>query len=270
MADSSVLSVDNLQVRRDGANLLKGISWEVQTGQHWAILGANGSGKTTLLKILFGMMAPTSGEVRVFGKRYGRTDWNELRKKIGIVSHSLGTRIENHELAEDVILSGKYGQLNFWGKPSLRDRNQADKVLKEVGCAGKKGQSWESLSQGERQRLLIGRVLMRKAKLLFLDEPCAGLDPVARESFLSFLNRLLRNKEIPNCILVTHHVEEILPPMTRILCLREGSVVAAGKPEEVLTPKIMKEVYGSGVRLNRESGRYFMRVGVRKSPLFSG
>ena len=200
MADSPVLSMNNLHVRRDGCPLIQDLSWRVEEGQHWALLGPNGSGKTTLLKILFGMMAPTSGDVQVFGKPYGRTDWNGLRRKIGIVSHSLGTRIENYELAEDVVLSGKFGQINFWGKASQRDRSQEDKVLKEVGCENKKGQSWESLSQGERQRLLIGRVLMRKVRLLFLDEPCAGLDPVAREAFLSFLNRLLKKKEIPNCI----------------------------------------------------------------------
>ncbi len=268
MERSPLLSVESLRVERDGHLLLDGVDWEVLPERHWVVLGPNGSGKTTLLKILSGMMAPTGGTVRLFGKQYGRTDWNVLRRRIGMVSHSLGSRIEGHEEARDVLVSGKYGQINFWGKASRADRRQAEQLLEEIGLLGKGGQVWETLSQGERQRLLIGRALMRKVKLLVLDEPCAGLDPIAREAFLAFLSRLLKEQRTSNCILVTHHVEEILPVFDQVLCLNDGKSVAAGKRLDVMKSAVMSRTYGCRVRLKREGGRFWMKVSPRQSNLF--
>jgi iron complex transport system ATP-binding protein len=85
------------------------------------------------------------------------------------------------------------------------------------------------LSQGERQRVLIGRALMARPRLLILDEPCAGLDPAAREHFLQFLQRLGRSKNAPTLVLVTHHVEEIMPVFSHVLILKGGEVLATGR-----------------------------------------
>mgnify|MGYP006269297399 CR=1 FL=1 len=268
MEQKPLLSVESLGVERDGKVLLDGVDWEVLPERHWVVLGPNGSGKTTLLKILAGMMAPTRGTVRLFGKQYGRTDWNLLRRRIGMVSHSLGTRIEGYEEARDVLVSGKYGQINFWGKSSQADRRQAERLLEEIGLAGKGNQTWETLSQGERQRVLIGRALMRNVKLLVLDEPCAGLDPIAREAFLAFLNRILKEKRTPTCILVTHHVEEILPVFHGVLCLNRGKSVAVGKRLDVMRPAILGRTYGCRVRLKREAGRFWMKVSAGQFDLF--
>lgn len=264
-----VIAVRDLSVIRDGRQLLTEVNWEVARGEHWTILGPNGSGKTTLLKILCGHMAPTLGGFSVFGKVYGKTDWNTLRPRIGLVSQSLGIRVENHETALDLVLSGKYGQVNFWGRPTERDRAQAVRMLEDVGCGGREAQTWETLSQGERQRLLIARALMGRLKLFILDEPCAGLDPVARDAFLAFLSDLLRRQRIANCILVTHHVEEILPQFDRVLCLADGRVVADGPRLEVMSAPNMRRTFGSKVRLEREHGRYFMKVYSRNQGLFT-
>src|SRR6266567_2430676 len=88
--------------------------------------------------------------------------------------------------------------------------------------------AFNNLSQGERQRILIGRALMARPELLILDEPCAGLDPVAREHFLQFLGRLAHTRSAPTLVLVTHHVEEIIPVFSHVLVLRGGEVLAAG------------------------------------------
>jgi len=264
-----VLTIEGLHVRRGGHLLLDRVDWEVIPGENWVLLGPNGSGKTTLLKIICGFMAPTEGVLKLFGKTYGRADWNLVRKRIGMVSSSLGTRVENHETALDLLVSGKYSQINFWGEPSSRDLSRARRMLEEVGCEGRAGQTWETLSQGERQRLLIGRALMAHLKLLILDEPCAGLDPVARESFLAFLGRLLREKKIRNCILVTHHVEEILPQFGNVICLAEGKTVARGKKRDVMTHTVMKRAYGSRVRLENANNRYSMKVYPGKNSAFS-
>jgi len=109
------------------------------------------------------------------------------------------------------------------------DENRALKILRQIECAHLAKRSWRVLSQGERQRVLIGRALMAKPRVLILDEPCAGLDPAAREHFLQFIQRLGARKNSPRLVLVTHHVEEIMPVFSHLLILKAGKVLAAEK-----------------------------------------
>jgi len=106
-----LIDVENLSIERDRF-ILKDVSWQVQAGERWVILGANGSGKTSLLKALAGYFPPSGGKVQVLGKRFGHYDWNELRKRIGFVSSVIQQRIEDNESAVDVVVSGKYAQEN--------------------------------------------------------------------------------------------------------------------------------------------------------------
>ena len=117
------------------------------------------------------------------------------------------------------------------------------------------------LSQGERQRVLIGRALMARPELLILDEPCAGLDPVAREHFVQFLERLARQRKAPTLVLVTHHVEEIMPAFSHVLILQGGRVLAAGPKPKVLTSTMLSRAFNATVRLKRRAGRYSLSVG---------
>src|SRR5215212_2500145 len=107
--------------------------------------------------------------------------------------------------------------IDLWREVGKADRARALKILEQIECGYLKDRPWMFLSQGERQRILIGRALMGKPTILILDEPCAGLDPVAREHFLQFLERLGSGKNPPTLILVTHHVEEIMPVFTHAL-----------------------------------------------------
>jgi iron complex transport system ATP-binding protein len=119
------------------------------------------------------------------------------------------------------------------------------------------------LSQGERQRVLIGRALIANPQLLILDEPCAGLDPAAREQFVHFLDGLARKKAGPGLVLVTHHVEEITPAFTHVLGLREGKVSASGTVTEVLTSKNLGKLFDAPVELRVSEGRYTLDVRAR-------
>jgi iron complex transport system ATP-binding protein len=116
------------------------------------------------------------------------------------------------------------------------------------------------LSQGERQRVLIGRALMAKPRLLILDEPCAGLDPVAREHFLEFLQRLGAQRTAPALLFVTHHVEEIMPVFSRALLLRDGRVLDAGVKTQVLTSANLTKLFGAKARLACSRERYTLRI----------
>ena len=116
------------------------------------------------------------------------------------------------------------------------------------------------LSQGERQRVLIARALMSRPRLLILDEPCAGLDPIARERFLASLDRLAARRSAPGLVLVTHHVEEITPAFTHALILARGRVVAAGPISSALTNSTLTAAFESSLRLRRRAGRLTLSV----------
>src|SRR5688500_3716447 len=229
----SILEVNNLRVARGNVTILDNLSWRVSRGEHWVILGANGSGKTSLLKALTGYLSPTSGEVSLLGRRYGTCDWRDLRLKIGVVMSAFATSIPPAEPALETVVSGKFAQLDLWHRVSPADRAAALRLLRANRLVALARREWLYLSQGERQRVLIARALMAYPRLLILDEPCAGLDPVARETFLQFIEHLARRRGAfaPALVLVTHHVEEIMPAFTHALLLREGAVHATGPRE---------------------------------------
>ncbi|MDB6123223.1 MAG: transporter related-protein [Pedosphaera sp.] len=255
-----ILEVSNLRIQRDGTVILDEVSWRIDHGQHWTILGANGSGKTSLLSVLTGYLMPTAGEIAVLGQRYGESDWRELRKNIGLVSSSVRQLMADTEPALETVVSGKYAMIDFWGPVSKTDRTQGLRMLREIECEYLADRPWIFLSQGERQRVLIGRALMANPRLLILDEPCAGLDPAAREHFLQFLQRLGRNKNAPTLVLVTHHVEEIMPIFSHALVLKNGRVLAKGKKSSILNTKTLASAFHASARLTKQSNRYALTI----------
>jgi iron complex transport system ATP-binding protein len=255
----AVISVSKLRVERE-AVILEAIDWAVEAGQHWVILGANGSGKTSLLSTLTGYMPLTAGEISVLGETYGRTDWRELRKRVGIVSSSINQLVEGHHTPLDTIIGGRHAVIGMWGEVRPAERRQAEKLLQQIEAEAIRNRPWRVLSQGERQRVLIGRALMARPELLILDEPCAGLDPVAREHFLQFLGRLAHTGRAPTLVLVTHHVEEIIPAFSHVLLLRKGGVLAAGPKGKVLTSRTLSQAFNASVELRHQRGRYSMTV----------
>ena len=255
-----VLVVTGLHVQRGRTAILRGVDWRVAPGEHWVILGANGSGKTSLLNALTGFLSPTAGEISLLGKIYGESDWRELRLKIGVVTSAFGAAIPPAEQALDTVVSGKFAQLDLWHPGTRADRVAAMKLLRFVGLARMAQREWTYLSQGERQRVLIARALMARPRLLILDEPCAGLDPVARGKFLAFVEQVARRRNAPALVLVTHHVEEITPAFTHTLLLRGGRVVAAGPRCAVLTSANLSATFGAPLRLARRSGRLRLEI----------
>jgi iron complex transport system ATP-binding protein len=255
-----IFEVRKLRVERE-AVILHEIDWRVERGQHWVILGANGSGKTSLLSALTGYLMPTRGEIRIGASRFGASDWREVRKSVGLVSSSLGHKIEPEQTAQDVVLSGRDAQINFWGRVPAAHQRQAAHVLRRIKAAHLANRAWRYLSQGERQRVLIGRALMARLRLLFLDEPAAGLDPVAREDFLQFLGVLAATRHAPTLVLVTHHIEEIVPLFTHVLLLRDGRTHAAGPKQDVLTTPNLSATFHAPVAVRGHGARYRLDVG---------
>ena len=220
-----ILGVEGVVLYGENGPILKGIDWSVKRGEHWAILGANGCGKTTLLSAILAYRPVGEGEIRALGEHYGRTNWHEMRKRIGMVSSAIAHRVPPHEVALETVLSGAEAQLGYW----TREDEEVDSA-KALECLGVMNveeladRPWRFLSQGERQKVFIARALMQDPELLILDEPCAGMDPVARERFLGSLGALARRRGGPHLVLVTHHVEEILSEaFGASVVVREGS-----------------------------------------------
>src|ERR1700674_3157622 len=262
--DRTVIEVSALRIERE-ATIIERIDWRVGRGENWVILGANGSGKTSLLRALTGYLPPTAGTIRVLGESYGRTDWRELRTHIGLVSSSIHQLMPPHENALNAVASGRRAMIGMWVEVEEADSRRAAGILREVEAEYLSNRPWRFLSQGERQRVLIGRALMADPRLLVLDEPCAGLDPVAREHFLAFIERMLGRPGAPTLVLVTHHVEEIVVGFSHVLVLRAGRVLAAGPRESVMTSATLSRAFDAPVRLASSAARYSLAVGAEPS-----
>ena len=244
---------------RDGIEILRDVQLTIERGQRWAILGANGSGKTTLVRILAGEEWPSRGSVEVLGARFGRVDLRELRKRIGFVSASLGDRFSAHGDAVSAVVSGFDASVGLWRPLGDGELAQARRALDDIGAGRLATRPIGVLSQGERQRVMIARALVHRPALLILDEPCAGLDPLAREHLLDDLGRLAALPDAPTIVQVTHHVEELAGWVTHALLLASGRVVAAGPVAGALSSQHLTETYGAPAELVTEAGRYRLR-----------
>lgn len=253
---TDILRVSGLRVARGRTEILRGVDWLVRKGEHWAILGPNGCGKTSLLKSITGYLSPTSGEITLLGETYGESDWRDLRMMIGVVTSALQASIPPAETALETVVSGFYAQLDLWAHPTRAQQGAARRLLAFVGCSALAAREWAHLSQGERQRILIARALMARPRLLILDEPCAGLDPVAREEFLRFLDATARRRRGPSLVLVTHHAEEIMPAFTHALLMRGGLVSASGPKARVITTRNLSRAFGARITVRRVRERY--------------
>jgi len=254
------LELRDVSYRANGKKILDSINWTVQPGEHWAILGPNGAGKSTLLKVACGFLWPNAGGTVL---RRGKTLLNlrELRKSIGWVTSSLAAEIPETEKALRTVVSGKFAQIGlleqFGGAATASDYRSALRYLVEMGCGYLPNQEFGTLSQGEQQKVLIARARMTKPYLIILDEPCAGMDPGARENFLATLQRLGRRKRVPSLIYVTHHVEEILPLFKKTLVLKEGKILESGKTSAILKRDVLERLYNTPLTITRKKGRYW-------------
>lgn len=256
----AALELRGVSYQADGRKILDSVNWKVQPGEHWAILGPNGSGKTTLLRIASGYLWPNGGG-EVYRKGKTLTHLPKLRKSIGWVTASLASEIPVQEKALNTVVSGKFAQIGYlggmWGQASRYDYACARRYLEELGCLHLSDQAFGTLSQGEQQKVLIARARMTKPYLIILDEPCAGMDPGAREKFLAALGKIGKQAKIPALIYVTHHVEEILPLFRNTLVLRDGKALYSGQTRNVLKRGVLEKLYGVSLTIVRRKGRYW-------------
>ncbi|WP_449538706.1 ABC transporter ATP-binding protein [Ferdinandcohnia sp. Marseille-Q9671] len=254
-----VLDLKNVSLQRNEKKILQDINWEIKRGEHWVLYGLNGSGKTELLKLINAYNFPTSGKANVLGFVFGKTYLGEeLRKKIGFVSTSLQEKFYPTNNAFEVVLSGAFASIGLYETPTDDMRKRAIELLEQLGCIGYANRDYSTLSQGEKQRILIARALMAQPSILILDEPTNGLDFIAREQLLDSVKKLVNEKDSPTIIYVTHHIEEILPVFNKTLLLKSGEVFALGETSEVITSETLSEYFNLPVHVKWENSRPYL------------
>ncbi|WP_322922434.1 ABC transporter ATP-binding protein [Paenibacillus campi] len=256
-----IIDMQHVNWQRETGTIIHDISWQVQPGEHWCLLGLNGSGKTTLLNMINGYIWPTTGKIAVLGETYGEVDLREHRQKIGWVSTSLQQRLHGRDTAESIVLSGKFASIGVYSVIGEQDREQALSLMRQLDAQHLTGRTYDTLSQGERQRILIARALMAEPELLILDEPCTGLDIFARDQLLHRVQQIANRTQAPTLIYVTHHIEEIMPCFNKTLLLRDGRVFDAGDTAAMLASARLSEFFGTEVDVRPEPGaRYSIRL----------
>ncbi len=254
---NSVLSLENVSVRRGRKNLLANVSWTVNEGERWVVLGPNGAGKTTLLQICAARLFPTEGAVGILDERLGGVDVFELRPRIGMCSNAVSHSIPPHETALNVVVTAAYGVTGRWREEYEQiDERRAFDLLNDWGVGTVFDRPYVSLSEGERKRVLIARAQMTDPELLLLDEPGAGLDLAGRESLVARTAELVTTDFAPTTVLVTHHLEEIPPGFSHVLLLKDGKVQAAGPMEPTLTSENLSATFDVPLELSKRSQRY--------------
>jgi iron complex transport system ATP-binding protein len=262
-----VLDVVDATVMKGTVRALDGFSLTIHPGQHTAIVGPNGAGKSTLINVLtreeYALPhADGRAPVRIFGK--DRWDVFELRTRLGIVSADLQQRfVEGHSAGritgEDAVLSGFFATRGFLMYAEISDdmRKRARAALERIEATHLAQKVVNEMSTGEARRVLIARALVSEPAALVLDESAAGLDPVARRRFLEIVGRI--GEQGTTLILVTHHVEEILPIVSQVALLKNGRAAIVGPKSDVLTSENLSAVFDAPVQIERNGDRYFLR-----------
>ena len=251
----NVLDLRNVSLTIGKRKILNNLSWDIQKGQHWVLIGPNGSGKTTLLQIINGYRWPSTGTAAVLGKPFGSYDLRELRKRIGFVSSFVSERIPAELPVLDIVMGGSSSTIGLFELPSGPQVKKAKSTLKSIGCGALYKSQYGTLSDGEKQRVLIARALMSSPTLLTLDEPCSGLDIAAREAFLKLLTQIIRTKG-PTIILATHRIDEVVRAFSHCMIIREGQVVCSGRKTMVLTSRNLTNAFGVKIHVIPHGGRY--------------
>jgi iron complex transport system ATP-binding protein len=268
------------------ARVLDRLTLSIRVGEHTAILGPNGAGKSTFIKLLTLQQYPAvereafpgpperetregfsratdAAPIRVFGE--DRWDVFELRSRLGIVSADLHDRFVHGNAngvltGLDAVVSGFFATHGVFAHQHVTDamRRQAMDALERVDAGRLARATLDTMSTGEARRVLIARALVHKPAALVLDEPTRGLDLVSRHHFMERVRAVARQGT--TILLVTHHVDEIIPEIGRVILLRRGRIARDGSKADVLTGEHLSDVFDAPVVVQEASGYYHVRV----------
>jgi iron complex transport system ATP-binding protein len=264
-----LLELFNATVVLGGARILDALTLSIEVGEHTAVLGPNGAGKSTLMKLLTLQLypLPTADDARPPIRVFGQDRWDvfALRSQLGIVSADLHDRFVHGNsngtiTGLDAVLSGFFASQGVFAHQRVTDvmRREASEALEAMGVAHLEGAMLDTMSTGEARRVLIARALVHNPRALVLDEPTRGLDLVAQHEFMEEVRGIARRGT--TIILVTHHVEEIIPEIGRVILLQRGRVTCDGPKATVLTAAELCRAFDARLSVDESHGYYHVRV----------
>lgn len=244
----------------DHRPLLDAIDWTVHPGEHWAVVGPNGAGKSTLLGVAAGTVEPGEGTVEVLGERHGADGLRDPRLRLGVIEGRPRTYAGGLTVAEVVVMHRTGPAAVMGTRISDAERDKAAQLLRRFECSHLAQRRYLTCSQGERQRVMLARTMMRDPQLLLLDEPGSALDLPTREAFVRALAGLATDHPEIATITVAHHLEELAPMTSHAMLLSGGRTLAAGPADTVLTSELLSECFGAPIALDRPNGRWEARL----------
>lgn len=248
---SAQLSCRDLRLAYDGGVCaLDGVSLEVAAGELVCVIGPNGSGKSTLLRCLAGLLAPSSGSVELDGVAVAGLRPRERARKLAFVPQYLPAVPDVR--VDDFVLSGRYAFIDRWRGPTPDDSAHVERALDACDALDLRARSLAELSGGQRQRVLIARAAAQSTPYVLVDEPTAALDPAHQVAVFSLLSRFREQGRA--VVVATHELSLSSRAASRIVVLLEGRVRALGAPREVLTPEVLREVYGPDLHIEARDG----------------
>ena len=253
----NIIDFQNITVFQGRNKVLEDFSLTIDESQSTVILGPNGSGKTTLLKLLnreLYIVEDKASSLKIFEK--DRWNVDELRSNLGVVSQHLQYGYSNSAIGLYVVLSGFYSSDGIWQHQEFDDRklDRAKEVMDLLAISKLKDREFSTMSTGEQRKFLLARSLVNDPAVLVFDEPTSGLDMSTCFQYLEIIRELISmGKKV---ILVTHHIHEIPPEVTRVILLKEGRVIEDGDKDQILTNTNLTNLFDWPIKVIKENGYY--------------
>lgn len=237
-----MLEARDLTISYNGRVAVSNVTLTLNAGEITALIGPNGAGKSTLLRAMNGQVQRTAGAVWLDGQSIERYNRRTIGRRIAVVAQEAELRFPVTVL--EFVLGGRFawGPSSGWGWETERDLRVAAEVLAETELAELSGRLMNELSGGERQRAVLARALATEASFLLLDEPTANLDLSHQWTLLALVRNRCDTRQA-SALVVTHDLNLAAHFADRILLMKDGRAVRSGKPQEVLTPELLNEVF---------------------------
>ena len=253
----NIIDLQNITVFQGRNKVLDNFSLTIDESQSTVILGPNGSGKTTLLKLLnreLYIVEDPKSSLKIFEKDKWNVD--DLRSNLGVVSQHLQHGYSESAIGLYVVLSGFYSSDGIWQHQKFEDEklNRAQEVMDLLSISDLQDRAFSSMSTGEQRKFLLARSLVNDPAVLVFDEPTSGLDMSTCFQYLEIIRELISmGKKV---VLVTHHVHEIPPEVTRVILLKEGEIIDDGNKDEILTNASLTNLFDWPIKVIKENGYY--------------